>query len=321
MMTHSESAGRIFVDPWSPEYGSPNQIDEGSDEESTAQFIDEEGFDFVTPVCINPVPIAFVDGRRRVEALLSQWHNGGTVPGLTGAYGVGAVLALPGQTPVFAREEIRRLIIWSSGRAGTLPEMEGGWRWDLAATSESGPGAALRKLQDMMREADAFLARDLALDGYLVVTDGTLWFPTGSGFERIAGYVKTHHRRLLPPIEAERLLELPAGRRTTIFSTGRRYSCYLRLTERAPFHAPLSGIVRLELSASLPLGEARAMADHLAFVLPSFAGALHIDPRAPQNLQPVSALESRLSHLFGDSGLALRAVREAVLRLEAPIGR
>ena len=38
----------------------------------------------------------------------------------------------------------------------------------------------------------------------------------------------------------------------------------------------------------------------------------HRDPRAPQNLQPVGALESRLRHLLGDPGLAYRAVRESV---------
>jgi hypothetical protein len=46
--------------------------------------------------------------------------------------------------------------------------------------------------------------------------------------------------------------------------------------------------------------------------LPRYAGLGHIDPRAPQNLQPVAALERHLRHGLGDIALAVRATREAV---------
>jgi len=52
--------------------------------------------------------------------------------------------------------------------------------------------------------------------------------------------------------------------------------------------------------------------DQAAAILPRYAGVAHRDPRAPQNLQPVGALEAHLRHLLGDPGLAYRAVREAV---------
>ena len=48
--------------------------------------------------------------------------------------------------------------------------------------------------------------------------------------------------------------------------------------------------------------------------LPAFASALHRDARAPVNLTPIAGLERRLHHLQGDARLALRAVRESVLR-------
>lgn len=54
------------------------------------------------------------------------------------------------------------------------------------------------------------------------------------------------------------------------------------------------------------------VATSLSAELPRFAGVAHRDPRAPQNLQPVGALETHLRHLLGHPGLAMRAVREAV---------
>jgi hypothetical protein len=38
----------------------------------------------------------------------------------------------------------------------------------------------------------------------------------------------------------------------------------------------------------------------------------HIEPRAPQNLVPIAALERDLRHRLGDAGLVLRALRSAV---------
>ena len=63
-------------------------------------------------------------------------------------------------------------------------------------------------------------------------------------------------------------------------------------------------------------GRDRAIAtvDRAAQWLPAFASALHRDARAPVNLAPVARLEQHLHHLLGDSRLALRAVREAVMQ-------
>jgi hypothetical protein len=64
---------------------------------------------------------------------------------------------------------------------------------------------------------------------------------------------------------------------------------------------------------------AATVADEVAATIPRYAGVPHRDPRAPQNLQPIGALETHLRHLLGDPGLAYRAVREAVAaRLVAP---
>ncbi len=308
---------RIFVEAWSSDYGSPLRIDEMSEANGKGELIETEGFAFVAPVeTAGAVPMAFVDGVRRGEASLTQWLDGISVPGLAGAYAVGAVLAHPSRVPVYAQEVADRVVIWSAGQSGALPDVVGGWRWRTAATAETGPEAPLRELQAMMRRAEGDLADRLAVEGYRVLLDGTLWFKSEYSKKNIAGYVKTHHVRLLPRAEAQQLPELPAGYRTTIFRTdASRYACYLRLSDRHPDHAPMSGIVRLEFSGKLSLDEVRTMADEFAALIPRYAGVPHLDPRAPQNLQPIGALERHLRRLLGDRDFAERAVRDAVALL------
>ena len=240
----------IFVEPWSSGYGSPMQIDEDDEANGMAQLIEEEGFDFVPPATTSVPTIAFVDGVRRQEAALSQWHDGHTAPGIAGAYAIGAVLSDGTNTPTFKSETVERLVIWAGGLDGGLPALPSGWSWRAESTPETTPGGPLRRLQDLMRRAEARLGHQLAAEGYLVLLDGTLWFAESYENKNIAGYVKTHHVRLLPPKdEARRLPELPAGWRTTIFRTpANRYACYLRLAERTAYAPPMAGIVRISSS-------------------------------------------------------------------------
>jgi hypothetical protein len=74
---------------------------------------------------------------------------------------------------------------------------------------------------------------------------------------------------------------------------------------------PWAGIVRLEIPQSAGLAPSIELASEVGSLIPSFAGVPHRDPRAPQNLQPIGALESHLRHLLGDARLAFRAVRDA----------
>jgi hypothetical protein len=307
---------RIFVEPWSSEYGSPMQIDEAEADDGRASLIDEEGFEFVEPPASESVAVAFVDGVRRQEAALSQVVDGWPIAGIAGAYAIGGVLCDGEQSPVFSSETVERMVVWSGGAGGALPSLPTGWSWSEQSTADTSTAGPIRKLQELMRKAEAALANRLAVEGFLVLLDGTLWFAAHYEKKNIAGYIKTHHVRLLPEVEARRLPELPAGHRTTIFRTeANRYACYLRLTERRRFAPPMDGIVRLEFSGTLPLKDTRSMADRFAAVLPRYAGIPHVDPRAPQNLQPIGTLETRLRHLWGDVHMAERAVRDAVALL------
>jgi len=289
------------------------QIDESDGSNGSAELIEEEGFDFLDPPPVEPIPVAFIDGVRHQEASLSQWRDGRSIAGITGSYAIGAVLSEADATPIFSSEFAERVIIWSAGMSGAIPPIPGGWMWREESTGDGTPGAPMRRLQELMRRAEARLADQLAEEGYLVLLDGTLWFASTYDKRNIAGYVKTHHVRLLPEAEAERLPDLPSRYRTTIFRTdANRYACYLRLAPRGPYAPPMAAVVRLEFSGSLPLSEARVMANRFASSLPKYAGVAHVDPRAPQNLQPIGALETRLRHLLGDPRLAERATRDSV---------
>ena len=52
-------------------------------------------------------------------------------------------------------------------------------------------------------------------------------------------------------------------------------------------------------------------------MLPGVGSEPHIEPRAPQNLVPIAALERDLRHRLGDAGLCLRALRSAVASVAA----
>jgi hypothetical protein len=306
----------IYVEDWGAGYGSPYLIDDEA-LDATEGVLVEDGDQLLShPGAESGFPevLAFVDGVRRAEAwLVTQDGDGQSVRGLAGAFAAGAVLASPGRTPVFARECVRRLAIWGSGFQTTLPAAPGGWRWDAVSIPDSEPAAPLASLQSRMREAEAELAHGLAQEGYLIVLDGPLNFVLGRD-TRVTGYVKTHHRRFLAAEVHSRVpLVVALGERTSIFSIGERFSCYARIAASTLYGPPWSGIIRLDLVGEAGLGEAKRVADTLCARLPRFAGVLHCDPRAPQNLQPIGALETHLRHLMGDVALATRAVRDVVL--------
>jgi hypothetical protein len=76
-------------------------------------------------------------------------------------------------------------------------------------------------------------------------------------------------------------------------------------------------VIRCEASGQLPTADVITIADRTAAILPLVASEQHLDPRAPQNLVPIAALERRLRHLMGDAGLVYRALREAVAERRA----
>ncbi len=313
--THSRPSrpAGVFVERWAQSHGSPYLIadDDESADADVALVEDAEVTAHAGAASSSLEQLAFIDGVRRGEASLYQIVDGRFVRGIAGAFACGAVLARGAGRMTFDRVELGRLVIWGSGAATPLPAIRGGWQWQLASTASDDPQAPLADLQLRMRSAEGRLAESVAGGQTLVVADGPLNF----AFRRerlIVGYVKRHQRAYLPPEQHARVPALRGGERSSLFRIGaERFSCYLRLCDE-PFGGPWAGVVRLEFYASFGLEAARRSADALAWSLPRYAGLLHCDPRAPQNLQPIGALENYLRRHLGSEAMAERAVRESV---------
>jgi hypothetical protein len=309
----------IFVEDWMAAYGSPYLVapDDGGAPEVKPV---EDGDDLRSHRGIAPdadgghAPLAFIDGVRRGEAALYQYQaaTGQMARGVAGSHACGAVVADGRSRPRITDERVTRTVIWGSGALGSLPAVPGGWEWVSTSIAADAPEAPLMELQTRMRQQEAMLAEEMSERGRLVVVDGPLSYVRGRD-RPVVGYVKTHHKALLAPALHARVPELRAGERTSLFRLGReRYSCYLRIAPTGGFSGPWAGIVRLEVPQSAGLTAAIEVVDEIGGILPRYAGVAHRDPRAPQNLQPVGALESHLRHLLGDGRLAFRAVRAAV---------
>ena len=70
--------------------------------------------------------------------------------------------------------------------------------------------------------------------------------------------------------------------------------------------------MRLETWATMPVAQAARLADECARTLPHLAGSPIRDPRAPQNLTPVSGLEGWLRRLLGNRELLRRYIAVAL---------
>jgi len=308
---------RIYVEGWSPEYGSPldpddvlapseGSVDVGVELPDRADWAPLEGRDD------GATPIAFVDGVRRIDARLTLDDPvEGPVPGLCGTFAVGATIWDRAAVRAHVTAvRVERWAVLAGGRGETMPPvaLEPGYATTACASSD--PDDLVRELHTRMRRAEGVVASTLAAEGF-VVADGPLNDLTP---HPTVGYVKSHRVTYLDAQERAVIPQLAPGQRTPLFTIWdyKRYSWYLRLAVVRGGHS-WSGIVRCEAPGGLPLEEVRAIADRTAAVLPLVASQEHLDPRAPQNLVPIAALEKELRHRMGDPRLVGRALREAVM--------
>lgn len=317
-MGDHERAGTIGVEPFDTGYGSGFQVQIDSPEAIACELV-EDGGAFRAhrpPAAQRPRRLAFVDGTMRVEARLTRTDDQGTVTGLAGSWGVGAVLADAGRPLRFDPVSVGRAVIFTSGARVELPAQPGGWRWDADSIAGTELEAAGERLRRKMRDTEADVAESLSGQGWLTVIDGPLHHIRRTRALPVIGYVKTHHRPMLSPEAWNQVPGLPAGERSGLFAMrDDRYGCYLRVGLPGLWAGPWAGIVRLEVPAGVGLDLAVKTADAAAGWLPAFASAPHRDERAPVNMGPVVGLERHLHRLQGDRRLALRAVRAAVMAL------
>jgi hypothetical protein len=325
----------LAIEGWSPEYGSPVDMER---EEVPADQVDaavELAEDEWRPVGATegvriPTRVYFVDGVRRVEARVWMTEEDESRLGICASYAAGVVRC--GRKAEIVAAEVRRGFFGRAGvpdlvtRAGAfaacpvadddLPqlinglqermgrlevEVAGGWAESRsrAGSPRAGPGA------------DSNGANPPIHPGILMVMDGPL-----RGRQRIPGaigYVKSHRVQYLPAGPRAIVARLAPRQRTPIFliqTKFTRYSWYLRLTEGTGH--PWAGIVRCEAWPDAELERIGKIADATAVVLPRFASEPHKDDRAPQNLYPIAGLERELRRRLGDPGLMYRALQRAV---------
>jgi hypothetical protein len=315
---------KLRIDPWDPSYGASVEI------ETELEDVAGLDLDVEVPRAWQPISApepeegiccAFIDGVRRIDARLFAEDDDAEAPGLAGSWAVGAAWST--MPPCIRDVGVGREVVLGGGLAyGGLKVRIGNHRLQFSPRSVAGTGPLdpLRGLQNAMREAEADLAQETLEGGgvALVVCDGPLsYFAPGP----TVGMIKRQSRSYLDHERAAVIAELKIAERTPIFRLGEqrleRYSWYLCLAGRRPIDGPMAGVVRLEVAAAGGLEGAQALAALAGACIPRFASEPGRDPRAPQNLYPVGALESQLHNRLGDATLIRRALEMQLLeRLE-----
>jgi hypothetical protein len=228
------------------------------------------------------------------------------------------VVAGNGEAAACSEVRLERVVATGSGEIIPAPVVvDAVLTYRPVSTADPGADGPLRKIQEEMRVAEERFGRDVAVaERALVVVDGPLTFEE-PGRGGTVGYIKRLFRLYVLPEHLGLLGRLPPGARTPLFalrSTKRfaRYSWFLRLARPQIADSDLTGIVRLEVAESVGKDEARRLADATAAALPAFAPPRSRDPRAPQNLLPIGALETQLRRRLGDARLARRRIESLI---------
>ena len=312
---------KLRLDTWSPEYTAPGQTPalEQTVADLQAEPLAADGpWEPRRDASTWPGPLFFVDGRFRSEARLFIDE----APALLVSVAVGAVGLEPERAYfepsafVLGRYLLAPPRVWPAPRL----ELEGGLVYELLEVEGDPQKQRQRALERRgvleMRVGDGLLERH---PDALILHDGPLHQLPGPASGRL-GYAKSHHRAYLTPADARILDALSAGERTPVFTfkRGERrfYSWYLRLPldpERP--YAAAATLLRVESAAGE--AEALALAAVSLSVFPRLASRPFRDPRAPQNLVPVGALERELGRRLGSAALVRRRLlayieREAV---------
>lgn len=330
-MEHRLPRPTVRLLPWAPQYGTSMlaDVDAPAPRVEVDTAVEHGRWQAVVPAAERPHAVQLVDGVRRVEAhafadapspvgASDGEYPGVPLFGLFGSFAVGAVRCEDGHA-WFIEDAFRleRRYFQAGGDARDHVLTVGGSALRFAAEQrpEASANGLIDALNRSMLDAEGALAESLALDeSALTLVDGPLRH-VRSG-RRLAGYVKRVVHWYVSPHEQRLLLTLRAGERTPLFrlsdpedpAAPGRLCWYVRIAELPVNYHPLSGVMRLETSGGLPLGQAVVLADQATGALPRLASSLARDPRAPQNLVPVGALETLLTHRLGDREWVRRAL-------------
>ena len=320
----------LRIDPWAVEQGAETQVDPEAEDATEVRLeveVAPEAWLPIRPGAVSmPRSVCFVDGVRRIDLRVMRVLAGeGGAPvicyGAFGSFACGAVEVRPSGVPTrpreaaFLIERVGRALLIGGGHEVPDVPLGPGIVYLGAAIDMNDPIAPQIRLHRQMRIAEEMLGRELAaVEGRLVIMDGPLSFEDKQKGLAL-GAVKRLHQLYLPREVLPILMKIGRGERTPIFHIGGRYprySWFVRLSETGPSEPPWSGLMRLELHEHVGVERGVMLADLSAAVLPEFSPARGHDPRAPQNLLPIGALEHHLRHALGDQMLIRRHLETLV---------
>ncbi|MBI5812176.1 MAG: hypothetical protein HZB27_06165 [Meiothermus silvanus] len=309
------------LESWNPDYALPQVgFEETPLHEEVKTGIEGSAWEAKRPAWVAPAdwPVLYmVDGRQRVDAVVADPQGQRAILATVSA---GAVVRDGAGIRLAGKPKVRRVLLHPEG-SQVEPIRIG----DLVYEPEAARATDLHKLRskvtEVMRRLEAELAMELCDEGCLVVMDGQLYFTVQPPQHPLLGYTKTLPGLYLPPEEQGLLYQLRAHERTPIFKLpgygmGRRvdvFSWYVKLPlePRAPFHGG-AGLMRVETPVSEPY-QARQLADLSVSLLCAMASSPARDPRAPQNLIAVGALEMFLGRYMGPGEVIRRTIVRTLL--------
>jgi uncharacterized protein len=316
----------VRIDPWAVEYGAetPTEFQLDAEDTATVDVAVEVGGTAWAP--ISPAAVAtnqavsFVDGVRRMEARLVVTREGRVIHGALGSFSVGVVECRNGRA-VFGEERRGRLTVFGSGAVPpSRLELAPALVYAPHSVPEEDADAPLKGLHNEMRAVERQLAREHAAPDRVVVADGPL-APGEATAGHVVGFVKRLFKLYVPAEQLAVLRALPMAARTPLFLIAgndrfSRYSWFVRLGPRLRIESDFTGLVRMEVRSTVGKEEAVRLADLMTTLLPRFVPSRTRDPRAPQNLTPIGALEQHLRRGLGDARLIHR--RLATLLAQEP---
>ena len=342
----------LRLDPWAAEYNTAYYAQEIFEEHDAKvqTNIEHREWQAISPKAIDLdyQNFFFVDGSRRIEArVLLEAEQQQLAFGAIASYGIGAVCCCPRQQrqasyvfperafPEEQLQSITRVCSLGSGHAladftidNPITKQLGALNYHVESSPEVDPDAVIRKVQNMMLAAERRLSVLLmqAHPQSLIVHDGPLPKGRESGFENIVGYVKTIHSLKLGRSELEVVRSLAQGQRSPLYLVQEKeaslnhFEFFLRLRDPNPWLFSLAGMWRIQIHAGQRVKEkleaAQNLADYLSIQLPKFASRQHQDPRAPQQLLPIKALEAELKRKMGHPQVIRRRITQYISTLK-----
>lgn len=320
---------RLRFDPWTAEYSAPYAVDPAVTIPGETVLDLELPVGDWRPLGAGPAgefnDLVFIDGSRRMDARIQVETDDGVfrAHGGLGTTAAGAVGVRRGQPARFLPPARIGRWCFTGGGSQAAPVVLpaaghhlGELRFEPEPVADTAPEAILQALQNRMRREEALLAAAAAAEfpGSLIVCDGPL--PREADHASMIGYIKTTTIQRLPDRLLEVARQLKAGERTPIYLAGegelRNFEWLLRLRDPAPWYYSLAGTVRIQVRAArgqTGLSDlVLATADWSCRELPAFSSQAHQDPRAPQQLLPVRALEAELRRRMGDPMLLRRRI-------------